>query len=172
MRRRCLPFVATPLLLAVLAMGCRDGEAERRAAAQATADAEEKAQEATLTSAMIDENSADRAQEENEATLRANSEMVAAFRLEQSDFRGRLERSLDTLDKEILRARTAHLGDARLRDLRARRDLLKADLDAVNRSTEPDWATLRTKVDRDLQRGRPGAQLPPRDHGVRERNAR
>ena len=34
----------------------------------------------------------------------------------------------------------------------SRRDFLKADLDAVNRSTEPDWATLRTKADRDLMR--------------------
>lgn len=171
MRRRRPSVVASLLVAAALLLGCRgDREAERRASAQATAEAEERAQEATVTSAMLEQKSSAAEQDASEASLRANNEMIAAFRLEQSDFRGRLERSLDVLDHQILRAprgaafaRTGQpeRGDERLRDLRARRDLLKTDLDAVNRSTEPDWATLRTKVDQDLAKGRPGARCRP-----------
>jgi hypothetical protein len=93
---------------------------------------------------------------------RANGETIAAFRLEQSDYRGRLRRALDRLDDALGQLpASASPSDARTGDLRARRDLLKADLDAVDRSTEPDWATLRTKEERDLDTGRRGAQAQP-----------
>jgi uncharacterized protein involved in exopolysaccharide biosynthesis len=161
---------STRLLLALfvaagfgpLGTACHDDEspAARRASAQATAQAEERAQEATLTSATLEPR--DDAEQVSDEALRAKSEMLTAFRLEQADYRGRLQRSLDQLDGEVLHARGARRSDGRIHDLRARRDLLKADLQAVDRSTEPDWATLRTKVERDLDRGRPGAQLAPR----------
>ncbi|GAC1561919.1 MAG: hypothetical protein NVS3B10_19490 [Polyangiales bacterium] len=89
--------------------------------------------------------------------------MEAAFRLEQSDYRNRLEHALDLLDGEV--ARTHKNGAAtgsRATALRARRALLTSDLAAVDRSTEQDWATLRTKVERDLESGHAGAQIPPR----------
>jgi hypothetical protein len=143
--------------LATATAGChRTSDAERRQSEQATAEAEEKAaeekaQEASLTSATLDA---------------ARDEMNAAFRMEQSDYRGRLQHALDLLDGEVVRARRAGEPRARKNDLRARRSLLKDDLVAVDRSTEQDWATLRTKVERDLETGKPGAQLPPRSDRV------
>lgn len=152
-----IPLFAAAALGLLAAAGCqKDSAAARRASAEATAEAEEKAQEVSLTSATM-EPEAD-AQNASGEAMRANDELIAAFRLEQSDYRSRLQRTLDQLDAEVRHPR----GARRARDLRARRDLLKADLEAVERSTEQDWATLRTKVERDLDRGRPGAQLAPR----------
>ena len=130
--------LATLALLGVAAVcepGCHGSPAtSRRDGDRATAEAEAKAQEATITSAEVSPT----------ADAGATSgEMAAAFRLEQSDYRGRLQRALDQLDTAILRA-------SRSRELRARRRVLKADLEAVDRGTEQDWATLRTKLERDL----------------------
>lgn len=141
--------------------GCgKSADMKRREAAlsaQATAAAEEIASEATLTSAssaVVD--SSPRATEGGEAEVRAKGETVAAFRLEQSDFRVRLRDALDSLDRDLAHARrttppATRQNDTNLRDLRAKRALLKTDLDAVERTTEPDWATLRTKLERDLR---------------------
>lgn len=116
------------------ALGCQGRSAAvRREADRATAEAESRAQEATITSAAI----VPAPEEGDDAT-------TAAFRLEQYDYRGRLSVALDQLDKAVLHSRAS-------RDLRARRALLKADLEAVERSTETDWATLRTKLERDLE---------------------
>jgi hypothetical protein len=162
------------LALAVLGAagaGCHrtPSDAARRQSEQATAEAEEKAQEASLTSATLE--AKDEAREAGDEAQRARGEMIAAFQLEQSDYRSRLQQALDLLDGEM--ARTHRNGDGRsgrASDLRARRALLKADLVSVDRSTEQDWATLRTKVERDLASGKPGAQLPPRvDHVAGER---
>ena len=161
----------SPLLLALtlaalgLATGCHErSDAARRQAAQATAEAEEKAQEASLTSAMVE--TKDEAREAGDDAQRARGEMVAAFHLEQADYRARLQHTLDLLDHAVARPRRGGAQpESRAAELRSRRDLLKADLVAVDRSTEQDWATLRTRVERDLQEGRPGAQLAPRsDH--------
>lgn len=149
--------------------GChRTSDAERRQSEQATAEAEQKAQQASLTGAILDAKEAKEAKEakdeEREAgdeALRAQGEMIAAFRMEQSDYRARLQHALDLLDGAVVRVRRAGEPGGRLHDLRERRALLKADLVAVDRSTEQDWATLRTKVERDLEAGKPGAQLPP-----------
>ena len=76
---------------------------------------------------------------------------------------------LDLLDQEVARPHRVAGGaqrESRTAALRARRDLLKGDLVAVDRSTEQDWATLRTKVERDLEAGEPGAQLAPRSDSV------
>jgi hypothetical protein len=163
-------------LLAVFALaalgaattGCHrsTSDTERQKAVQATAEAEEKAQEGSLTSAAI-EPPADEAREAGDEATRARGEVIAAFHLEQADYRGRLQRALDRLDGEVTRARRA--GDqrsARSGDLGARRALLKTDLVSVDRSTEQDWATLRTRVERDLETGNPGAQFPPRTDRV------
>ncbi len=133
-------------------VGCRSpsrADAARRQSDEATAEAEEKAQEATLTSATIEVK--DEARQSADDALRAKGELIAAFRLEQSDYRGRIQRALDGLDKEISGVRLASARRGGLRDLQARRDLLKSDLDLVERNTEPDWATTRIKLDRDLR---------------------
>ena len=160
MRRPSRPSIVVALAVSALGalgsaagMGCRSpsrADAARRQSDEATAEAEEKAQEATLTSATMEVK--DEARQSADDALRAKGEMIAAFRLEQSDYRGRIQRALDGLDKEIGRVRlaSARRGGA-LRDLQARRDLLKSDLDLVERSTEPDWATARIKLDRDLR---------------------
>jgi hypothetical protein len=138
------------VVAAALACGCReDREAGRRESAEATATAEQMASEGTLTGATVE-------QPESPAEAeRARGEIIAAFRLEQADYRLRLQRALDALDKEVAHARQAVADrETRLKELRARRSRLKADLDAVDRCTEQDWATLRTKVDRDLAPGR------------------
>lgn len=162
----------SPLVLAmtlsalVLATGCHasSDDAARRQAARATAQAEEKAQEASLTSATLVTKG--EAREAGEEAQRARGEMVAAFHLEQADYRARLQHTLDLLDHEVSRPhRGGAQRESRSADLRARRDLLKGDLVVLDRSTEQDWATLRTRVERDLEAGRPGTQLAPRsDH--------
>jgi len=144
------------VLAVVLVSGCRNGkEEERRRAEQATAEAEEKAREATLTSARLE--AKDDASAKEEAAQRANGETLGAFRLEQADFRKRLQRSLGSIEGEMLEVHRAggEAAAAKLGELRARRDLLKSDLEAVDRSVEPDWATLRTKVERDLRQRAP-----------------
>jgi hypothetical protein len=161
--RRSQYLVALALVtgLGIAGAGCHaDSDEKKRASDEATAAAEQMAQEASLTSATVE--ARDVAQTSADDALRARGEMIAAFRLEQSDYRSRLQHSLDQLDKAILRSRQAPRGDARVTELRARRDLLKSDLDAVGRATEPDWATLRTKVEHDLESARPGTQLAPR----------
>jgi hypothetical protein len=136
---------AIVLAAAVIVAGCREREAGRRDAAEATAAAEQIASEGTLTSATVEIPGGSPDEE------RARGETIAAFQLEQADHRARLQRALDALDKDVVLVRKNGVHrDVRLRELRVRRALLKGDLDAVDRSTEPDWATLRTKVDRDL----------------------
>jgi len=164
---RILLVVALGLAaLAPATAGCHgSSDAARAKSDQATAKAEEQAQEASLTSAMLD--AKDQQREAGEEAQRARGEMIAAFRLEQSDYRGRLQQALDLLDGELVNAhRAGEAPNGRASDLRARRALLKADLVAVDRSTEQDWATLRTKVEHDLDAGTPGRQLPPRTDAV------
>lgn len=124
-----------------LASGCRENrEAERRESARANATAEAIAQKTSVTS--ISSATVDEVDE---------GKIVAAFQLDQDGYRARLQTALDALDKEVsARARQPGRHDDAVKALRDHRLLLKVDLDAVDRSTELDWATLRTKVDRDL----------------------
>lgn len=165
---RSMLVVAVALsALGTATVGCQrtTDAARQRQSEQATAEAEEKSHEASLTSATLE--AKDEARDAGDEALRARSEMVAAFRLERSDYRSRLQHALDLLDGEVARARRAAMPRAaRASDLRARRALLQADLVAVDRSTEEDWATLRTKLERDLDGGKPGAQLAPRTDQV------
>ena len=168
MRRSQLLVALALAALGAATSAChRRSETARQQSEQATAEAEEKAQEASLTAAALEAKDAAGAGEESDEALRARGEMVAAFRLEQSDYRARLQQALDLLDGEVARARHGgELRSGRGSALRARRALLKADLVAVDRSTEQDWATLRAKVERDSETGMPGAQLPPRTDRV------
>ena len=134
--------------VAAVSSACRNTDAERRASAQATATAEGIAQLTTVTSATFDE-----ARASDADAQRARAEIIAAFQLERADYRARLRSALDALDTALGRARQAgaRRADTRAEELRAR-SLLREDLEAVGRCTEPDWATLRTKLDRDLER--------------------
>jgi uncharacterized protein YdcH (DUF465 family) len=153
--------------LAVLGAGCRPGptEAERLASEEATATAEDIAREASLTSATLSLGS----QSEADDAAPGSRADAAAFTLERSEYRSRLQQALDQLDTDIARGRrsSARAGDKRGRELRVRRALLKDDLDAVRRATAQDWATLRRKVERDLARGRPAVQPPTRSAPAR-----
>jgi hypothetical protein len=123
-------------------LDCRGRAAEaRREADRATVEAEERAQQTTITSAVTE-----RSGPEGARRNEARAELNAAFDLERSDYRGRLEVALDQLDRAVQASRVAR----RSSELRARRRLLKSDLEAVDRSTEQDWAPLRTRLERDL----------------------
>lgn len=142
---RRLSAAVVLLVVAAAGSGCRGRkEAEREEARQATAEAEEKAREATLTGAKLEAQEDARAADET--ARRANTEIVSAFRLEQADFRKRLLNAIVTLESMEKQSDA----QAPSGDVRAHRDLLKSDLDALDRSIEPDWATLRTKIERDL----------------------
>lgn len=109
--------------------GCRADAGERRAAEQATRDAEriaEQTAETTLASATIE---------------------IDALRGEQRDYAARLVAALDELDRDARRRGTSVKG------IVARRETLKGHLDAIDRTTAADWAALKAKIDRDLERG-------------------
>lgn len=169
MRPKSLTLVSLLAALATVALSAfgtackKTTDAERHESAKATAVAEDMAQEGSLTSAQLDTGaSAQAARGTSEEATRANVAANVAFQLEQSDYRRRLQRALDLLDREITRTgAVARQGEGRLRELGTRRELLRKDLDAVDRSTDQDWATLRTKVERDLDLGRPGTQVLP-----------
>jgi|GEM_PF-3089058 len=142
-------FSLSLLLVATLtaAVGCRASDAERAASAQATATAEARAQETTLTSATFVAADAS----VDEATSRAKTDTESAFTAERASYRARLEAALDELDKDVVHLRkTLARTDARIRDVRARRDVLRRDLSSLDRSTAQDWAITRTAIERHL----------------------
>lgn len=129
-------IVAGTLVAALAAVGCgRGSEASR----EATAEAEQRAQETTITGGAI---------EVDERVLRERAASLAAFRREQNEYRAKLQAELDALDDVA----AAAPGDPAVD---ARREGLKRHLDALERATEPTWATLRSAIDRDLRGGRP-----------------
>ena len=147
------PFRQTAVILmgvlcvAGLGVDChRRSAGARRESDRATAAAEAMAQQATITSAEVDA-----------SATSGGDETSAAFRLEQSDYRRRLQVALDQLDRAVLRSGRSRADAApsgrHVHELRSRRALLRSDLEAVDRSTEQDWATLRTKLERDLDPG-------------------
>lgn len=144
------PALFLVLVVSALESGCRSRrEAERQDGDQATAEAEEQAREVTLTGATLD--AKDDARAADESARRATDEVVGAFRLEQADYRKRLQRAIGSIEsREMSADGTDKKASDTTRELRIRRDLLKSDLEALDRSTEPDWATLRNKIERDL----------------------
>lgn len=141
--------VLAALSLLVLASGCRRREAEERANAQA----EHIAQETTLTSGEIERD------EGTDETLRKRAEDLAAFRRDQIEIQGQLQKDIDHIDAEVASLRSAieargpaasHDDSARLHALLGRRELLKQDLDAMDRSTADDWPRLKSRISHDL----------------------
>lgn len=133
---RRVPLHALALVVAsavVAAAGCRRAGGD----AHVTAEAEERAGEATLTSGVLDTPGAD---------------VDPHARDERADYRARLEAALDALDAR--RPDAVRRGAAYVAALEGRRDVLKSDLEALDRATDLDWAALRARVDRDLRADR------------------
>jgi hypothetical protein len=89
---------------------------------------------------------------------------------DQIAYRDRIEKKLNDLDRKTLHLRSAADG----KDVVARRDALKADLAAIDRSGT-EWPSLKDKIDHDLDlleaavktassrsKARPRDVLPPR----------
>jgi hypothetical protein len=125
------------LVVALASAACRTSAADQSAARRATAEAEEKASETTLTSAAI------------EPREEALADVDGALREQQLDYRRRLQSALDALDAG--RADAKKRGPAHAKVLDARREVLKRDLDALDRTTAQEWAALKARIDRDLR---------------------
>ncbi len=128
--------VALLAVSVLAAAGCRPS-AEQRADRRATTEAEEKASEATITSAVL------------ASAEQPLARSVDARRDQQLAYRARLQDALDALDAR--RADEKRRGPAHLRALDARRDVLKHDLDALDRTNDQDWVVLKARIDRDLR---------------------
>ena len=124
---------------------CRKSpETERKEAVRAAQNADEKTREAR--GEALDE----------------RNEYLAAVRREQIDYRSRLHEVLDDLDRDLANLKVefdregiAHY-DARGKDaaktkeLLDRRAVIRADIDALETSTEKDWDAVRARIDEHL----------------------
>lgn len=158
-------FVVVSVVVTALSAGaCRkSSEEQRREAQKATAEAEEQASQVsqtTITNAEIgasdgpraDERRAEAQEEAREAhdrALREHAEAITSARNEQLEYRGKLQSALDRLD--VKRRETKKRGQVHLKALDAKRDVLKHDLDALDRTADSEWASLKAKIDRDLK---------------------
>lgn len=140
-----------PLAALALVGACRTSAEQKQR--EATEAAEEGARETTLTSGTIEVDAGATGD-----ALRARSEAIVAFRREQSEYRAKIRERLDDVEQELGRARAKHRGRV-VSDLEATRADLASDLQAIDRSTEADWATLRPRLDRALA---PKPEVSPR----------
>jgi len=135
-------MVVSVMATALVSGACRKSAAEeRREADQATMEAEQKASETSLTSAEVGE-AQDRA-------LREQAEAITTARNEQLEYRGKLQAALDELD--VKRREAKKRGPSYVKGVDARREVLKHHLDALDRTTDTEWAALKAKIDRDLK---------------------
>lgn len=156
--------VVSVVMTALLAGGCRkSSEEQRREAQKATAEAEEQASQVsqtTITNAEIgasdgprtEEGRTEAAEEAREArarALREHAEAITSARNEQLEYRGKLQLALDGLDAKRRDAKKR--GHVHVKAIDARREVLKHDLDALDRSTDTEWASLKSKIERDLK---------------------
>ena len=149
-------FMAVTVGLAVLGTGAcrRSADGQQRVADKATEEAEEKASQTTLTSAEI--GAADgpnapneEAREAQERALRERAEAITALRNEQHEYRGKLQRALDGLDAQRREAKKR--GHHHVTAVDGRREVLKHHLDALDRTADTEWASLKARIDRDLK---------------------
>lgn len=145
-----LSVVAT----ALSGTACRkSSEEQQREAQKATEEAEQKASQVsqtTITSGEIagDDDSSEEVRVARERALREQAEAITTARNEQLEYRTNLQSALDRLDKKRLEAKKR--GASHVKAIDARREVLKQDLDALDRTTDPQWASLKAKIDRDL----------------------
>jgi hypothetical protein len=147
-------FVVVGVVVTALSSGaCRkSSEEQRREAQSATEEAEQKASQTTITNAEIDATKTDEATEEareaRERALREHAEAITTARNEQLEYRGKLQQALDQLDAKRGEAKKRGQGH---KVIDAHREVLKHDLDALDRTTDTEWASMKAKIDRDLK---------------------
>jgi hypothetical protein len=125
---------------------------------------------------------------EDEA-LREQAEALASLRREQLDYRGRVQHAIDELDQQLAGVRQKIEGavpgddaktakeakegdgakgaaakapaklDTQAKALLSRREILKKDMEAIDRSTAEDWPTVKARLDEDLAKT---PQITPR----------
>lgn len=146
-------FVVVGVVVTALSgVACRkSSEEQHREAQQATAEAEGKASQTTITSGEIgsDTEASEEANEARDRALRERAEAITTTRNEQLAYRGKLQSALDRLDKS--RRDAKHHGQSHVKAIDARREVLRHDLDAVDRTADTEWASLKAKIDRDLK---------------------
>jgi hypothetical protein len=160
--------VVSVVVTALVAGGCRkSSEEQRREAQQATEEAEQKASQTTITSAELgtagNEEREDDAKEARGRALREHAEAITTARNEQLEYRAKLQAALDELDHKRRDARKHGHGHVHVKAIDARRELLRHDLDVLDRTTDADWASLKAKIDRDLK---DHAGAAPHGHAV------
>lgn len=136
---------------------CRkSSEEQQREAQKATEEAEEKASQVsqtTITSGELggegEDDQSEEARVARERALREQAEAITTARNEQLEYRANLQSALDRLDKKRREAKKR--GPSHVKAIDARREVLKQDLDALDRTTDPQWALLKAKIDRDLK---------------------
>ena len=152
-------FVVVSVVVTALSSGaCRkSSEEQQREAQKATEEAEQKASQTTITSGELgDVSGAPEANEEateearvaRERALRAHAEAITTVRNEQLEYRGRLQGALDQLEAKRREAKKRGYGHD---VVDAHREVLKHDLDALDRTADTEWASLKAKIDRDLK---------------------
>ena len=129
---------------------------ELREAQAATEEAEQQASQTTITSGELpsggaEDEAAEEARVARERALRERAEAITTARNEQLAYRGKLQAALDQLDANRREAKKRGHGSVHVKAVDARRELLKHDLDALDRTTDTEWASLKAKIDRDLK---------------------
>jgi hypothetical protein len=147
--------VVSVVVTALSASACRkSSEEQQREAQKATEEAEQQASQAsqtTITSGELagDDDATEGARVARERALREQAEAITTARNEQLEYRGKLQSALDRLDKKRVEAKKR--GPSHVKAIDARREVLKHDLDAIDRTADTEWASLKAKVDRDLK---------------------
>lgn len=119
-------------------------ETERKEAERAAQKADEKMREARAEA--LDE----------------RNDYLAAIRREQIDYREKLHETLDDIDRDLANLKVdidrdgvAHYDErgkdaAKAKDLLDRRATIRADIDALESSTERDWDVVKARIDQHL----------------------
>jgi hypothetical protein len=153
-------FVVVGVVVPALVAGaCRkSSEEQQREAQKATEEAEQQASQTTITSAEIGPNGSNAedteearqdAQEARDRALREHAEAITTARNEQLEYRGKLQSALDALDAKRRDAKKR--GPVHVKAIDGKRELLRHDLDVLDRTTDAEWASLKAKIDRDLK---------------------
>lgn len=146
--------VVVTALASVGSVACRKSSEEQlREAQKATEEAEQKASQTTITSAEIEPAKQSEAEDEarvaRDRALREHAEAITAARNEQLAYRAKLQAALDKLDVQRHGAKTR--GHVHVKAIDGKREVLKHHLDSLDRTTDTEWASLKAKIDRDLE---------------------